>query len=177
MRLDSGEKEHDHVVRCWNLKTYTLHLSTPNSHTRNTPVYTHTWTWNWIWKQQCVTKCGSCPRKNSKEFYIPFFRKTNSPSSAPVFPVFSFPPPLFPLLGWTIKYDIQNTTHVFARIRTSSVSHSTKTDSPSSAPVFFVFSSPFCVCSPPRSKHQMWYGVATISRLLQIIGLFCKRAL
>ena len=25
--------------------------------------------------------------------------------------------------------------------------------------------------------YSVWYGVATISRLLKIIGLFCKRAL
>ena len=28
-----------------------------------------------------------------------------------------------------------------------------------------------------HTSDQVWYGVATISRLLQIIGLFCKRAL
>jgi len=45
--------------------------------------------------------------------------------------------------------------------------------------VFFVpsalciFGGAFCVCLEVR----VYYGVATISRLLKILGLFCKRAL
>jgi len=31
--------------------------------------------------------------------------------------------------------------------------------------------------SVPKKSALFWYGVASISRLLKIIGLFCKRAL
>ena len=53
--------------------------------------------------------------------------------------------------------------------------HTTSTFAAHAKPDIFVFGSYVCVCSK-YCRHN-YYGVATISRMLKNIGLFCKRAL